>query len=185
MPSYLGRIIKIAYGEQVIFQLVISSDIINTYLPYVLHAFPTPITITDRIKRDFIYSKPMIFTSRSQLSGEMQNLSSFVSEADFFEQLLPKQMSMVRCNMVILGDRIILARIPQTYKLPYYLLCKHITLTDHSVDIRFAGEFWRDDDEGFRLNNNSGTYRPSKTLVESTVALFNHLFPFLEVQGLS
>ncbi|CAF3550276.1 unnamed protein product [Rotaria socialis] len=127
----------------------------------------------------------MTAVSRSQLNREMQNLSPIASEAEFFQQLLPEQTDMARCNIVILGDCIIFARIPQSYKIPYYLLCKHITLADHSTDVRFAGELWHDENANFQLNNNSGTYRPSKILVESAIALFKHLFPFLEVRGLS
>ncbi|CAF3729415.1 unnamed protein product [Rotaria socialis] len=184
-PSYLGRIINIVCGELSIFQLNISSHITGTYLPDILPSFPAPLTATDRMKRDFVYSESMTAVSRSQLNREMQNLSPIASEAEFFQQLLPEQTDMARCNIVILGDCIIFARIPQSYKIPYYLLCKHITLADHSTDVRFAGELWHDENANFQLNNNSGTYRPSKILVESAIALFKHLFPFLEVRGLS
>ncbi|CAF3350928.1 unnamed protein product [Rotaria socialis] len=182
---YLSQIINTVYGELSIFQLNISSHIIDMYLPDILLPFPASIKVTDRMKRDLLYLKSMMAVLHSQVNREMRNLSSIVPEAEFFQQLLPEQTDMARCNIVILGDRIIFARIPRTYRVTYYLLCKHITLADCSSDVRFAGELWHDENANFQLNNNSGTYRPSKILVESAIALFKHLFPFLEVRGVS
>lgn len=184
-PSYFGRIINTAYGEVLIFHLMIPTHIIDTYLPDLLPAYPEPLKISDRIKSNWVYSAPMLTAARSQLNDEMENLSSLLSEVDLLEQLLPKQMNLIRCNMVILNDRIILARISQTYKIPYYLLLKHITLANRSTHTRFAGELWRGENDSFYINNNSGTYRPPNELIESTVSLFDHLFPFLNVQGFS
>ncbi|CAF4810865.1 unnamed protein product, partial [Rotaria magnacalcarata] len=181
---YLSRIINTVYGEFSIFQLNISSNIIDMYLPDILSPLPASITVTDRMKRYLLYLKSMVAALHSQVNREMRNLSSIVPEAEFFQQLLPEQTDMARCNIVILGDRIIFARIPQTYRVTYYLLCKHIALADCSADVRFAGQLWRDD-ESFLLNNDSGTYRPSIILVESAIALFKRLFPFLEIRGVS
>jgi hypothetical protein len=48
----------------------------------------------------------------------------------------------------------------------------------------FAGELWYDENNGFQLNNNSGTYRPPDALINQTIELFNHLTPQLKFKGI-
>jgi hypothetical protein len=61
----------------------------------------------------------------------------------------------LRSNLVTFGDHFILARIHHIHKLPYYVLCKQITLA----------------------------YRSLSILIEPTVALFDRLISTLQVKS--
>ncbi|CAF1544209.1 unnamed protein product, partial [Rotaria sp. Silwood1] len=43
-------------------------------------------------------------------------------------------------------NSLVFARIPRIRHISYHLLCKHITLSNRSTNVRFAGEFWIDQD---------------------------------------
>ncbi|CAF1638644.1 unnamed protein product, partial [Adineta ricciae] len=51
--------------------------------------------------------------------------------------------------------------------------------------VRFAGEFWRDENNAFWLNNNSGTYQPADVLLDTVIQLFRRLTPHLKFQATS
>ncbi len=58
-------------------------------------------------------------------------------------------------------------------------------LSDRAKEVRFAGELWYDEENCFRLNNSSGTYRPADKMIKQCVELFDHLAPKLAFQGIS
>jgi hypothetical protein len=103
--------------------------------------------------------------------------------SDVLEELLTENDPTIRYNFVIMDDCLIFARVAHLHHVPYYILGKHISLSNRSRDVRFAGELWYDKDNGFQLNNNSGTYRPSQGLIVKTVDLFNYLTPELQFTG--
>jgi hypothetical protein len=183
-PSSFGHFTETIFDEYPIYKFHIPLTIIDNYLPNKLTAFPS-VTWTNMAKHHFFYSKPIIFASRSQLSGDTEPLPSTVSLDNLLEELLSKNDSALRYNFVIMGDCLIFARIPRHRHVSYHLLCKHVTLSNRSTDVRFAGELWRDENYYFRLNNNSGTYWPSDLLIEQTVKLFNQLTPSLQFEGIS
>ncbi|CAF4051724.1 unnamed protein product, partial [Rotaria sordida] len=182
LPSRFGQFTQSIFDEYSIYTFNISSDIIERYLPNKLDAFVSR-TLINLAKNYFFYSKPIIFASRSQLSSNVEQLSDLISLKDFLEDLLSKNDSTLRYNFVITDNCLIFSRIPRMHHITYHLLCKHITLSNRSTNVRFAGEFWRDDDGQFRLNNNSGTYRPSDRLIRQAVKIFNHFIPELKFQG--
>ncbi|CAF1459439.1 unnamed protein product [Rotaria sordida] len=184
LPSRFGQFTQSIFDEYSIYTFNISSDIIERYLPNKLDAFVSR-TLINLAKNYFFYSKPIIFASRSQLSSNVEQLSDLISLKDFLEDLLSKNDSTLRYNFVITDNCLIFSRIPRMHHITYHLLCKHITLSNRSTNVRFAGEFWRDDDGQFRLNNNSGTYRPSDRLIRQAVKIFNHFIPELKFQGIT
>lgn len=185
VPSSIGRLTAKIYGEQPMYQFDISSTIINNYLPCSLHSFAAGSSLKKQIQRDFVFSAPVISAVWSQLSDNFEYLYSFVSMSDFFSQLLSNKDSLIRYNFVILNDCFVLTRVPHTHQLSYVLLGKHFTLAAQSTDVRFAGELWRDEQNNFCFNNNSGTYAPPKELINKVMELFNELVPSLQFIGMS
>ncbi|UJR07460.1 hypothetical protein I4U23_011749 [Adineta vaga] len=174
IPSSFGNITASVFDQYPIYEFKLSSDIIDEYLPNKLTAFPTK-SWTNLSKRHFFYSKPIIYATRCQISKTSEALPSKFSLSDLLNDLLCENNSKIRYNFVIVGDTLIFARVPRHHHVTYHLLCKHISLAKRSTDVRFAGEFWRDEISRFRLNNNSGTYQPSTKLLKTTIQLFNSI----------
>jgi len=182
LPSRFGHITESIFDEYPIYKFNLPSTIVDKYLPTKLIAFQSK-TWINRTKHHFFYSKPIIFASRCQISKTSEQLSSEISLTDLLKDLLSKTGSTSRYNFVIVGDCLIFARVPRHRHVSYHILCKHITLCNRSTDVRFAGELRCDENNCFQLNNNSGTYRPSNTLIKPTVQLFDQLTPSLQFQG--
>ena len=182
LPSSFGHLTESLFDQYPIYELKFSSSIIDEYLPRPLTAFSAK-SWKNRSKRHFFYSKPIIFATRYQLSNTNEPFSSNFSFSDLLNELLSENNSKLRYNFVITGDRMILARVAPLHHLSYRLLCKHISLANRSADVRFAGELWRDEKHQFRLNNNSGTYRPANQLIEQATELLN-LLTSLQFKGI-
>jgi hypothetical protein len=183
LPSTFGHLTESLFDQYPVYELKFSSSsIINEYLPDKLAAFSIK-SWKNRSKHHFFYSKPIIYATRCQLSNTNEPLSSTFSFSDLLKELLSENNSKLRYNFVIMGDRIILARVAPLHHLSYRLLCKHISLANRSADVRFAGELWRDEKHQFRLNNNSGTYRPVNELIKQATQLLN-LLTSLQFEGI-
>jgi hypothetical protein len=183
-PSLFGKLTATIFDEYPIYIYKISSELIKNYLPDKLVAFAET-SLTNLAKREFFYSKPIIFASRSQISDQFEELSHSITIEDLLENFLSKTNEIIRYNFVITGNCLILVKIAHVRHFSYHLLCKHITLSNRSDDVRFAGELWRDEKNIFRFNNNSGTYRPLNILIEKVNQVFNQLTPHLQFQGIS
>lgn len=184
IPSSFGKLTSTIFDEYPLYKCEISSEIINNYLPDKLVAF-AEISTKNFAKQKFFYSKPIIFASRSQLSDQCEELSDSIKLDDLLEELLSKTNEIKRYNFIITGNNLIFVRIAHVRHLSYHILCKHITLSNRSDDVRFAGELWIDQNNIYYLNNNSGTYRPSNNLIDQTIQLFNQLTPRLHFKGIS
>lgn len=184
-PSLFGKITSKVFDEYPIYICDISSDLIDNYLPDKLNAFDS-LSVKNFAKKEFFYSRPIIFATHSQLSNQFEDLSNEITLENLIENLLLNSNNINRrYNFVIVGNKLIFIEISHAHHVTYHLLCKHISLSNRSNDVRFAGEFWLDDNCSFKLNNNSGTYRPKDNLIEKTILLFNQLTPKLKFQGLS
>jgi hypothetical protein len=183
-PSLFGKVTSTIFDEYPVYKCRISSEMLNNYLPEKLSSFAAK-SLKNLAKREFFYSKPIIFASRSQLCDQFEELSCSITLEDLLDELLSETNNIIRYNFVITGDYLIFVKIAHTRHASYHILCKHITLSNRGEDVRFAGELWRDENNLFKLNNNSGTYRPSNILINNTVQLFNELTPKLNFQGVS
>ncbi|CAF1308737.1 unnamed protein product [Adineta ricciae] len=172
VPSSFGHFTEKLFDEYPIYEVKLPATTIDEYLPTKLPAFAAK-SWKNMSKRHFFYSKPIVYATRCQISNDSEPLPSKLSLSNLLEDLLLENTSKIRYNFVIIGDALIFARVPRHRHISYHLLCKHISLANRSTDVRFAGEFWRDEESYFRLNNNSGTYRPSNGLLQSTIKLFN------------
>lgn len=183
-PSSFGKLTSKIFDEYPLYICELSSEIVNNYLPDKLGAFDS-LSYKNLIKKEFFYSRPIIFACYSQLSDKFEELSNEIKLEDLLENLLSKTNNIRRYNFIITGNKLIFISICHVYHITFQILCKHISLSNYSNDVRFAGEFWLDENKIFRLNNNSGTYRPSNDLIEKTILLFNQLTPRLKFQGIS
>ncbi|CAF0943859.1 unnamed protein product [Didymodactylos carnosus] len=181
-PSYFGRITQKVWGTHSIIEIVQNKINLDSYLPNSLQAFRIP-TLKDKTKKYFFYSKPIIWTSRSQIQ-EKRHILSDQNVSDIFTYVqTDTTIKSNRYSFVILSDRIIIARVPETYKFTYHILSKHITLSNRSLDVRFAGEIWKDENNKIYINNNSGTYRPPNDLIELATAYLNRIFSNMNIEG--
>ncbi|UJR15153.1 hypothetical protein I4U23_002116 [Adineta vaga] len=170
------------YNDYIAYKYEITSEIINKYLPDKLPPFAS-ITPRNIAKRTVVYLTPLLLVSRPQIIDHCKQLSNSITLEDLLEQLLIKQDPNFRYNLVITGNSIYFIETPHSHHLSHHLFCKHATLCNNSKDVRFAGEFWFDENKEFRLNNNSGTYRPLDILLENTIQLFQQLTPRLQFRG--
>jgi hypothetical protein len=183
-PSSFGKLTSKIFAEYPIYKCEISSELINNYLPNKLIPFER-ISLINLAKRDFFYSKPILYVSQSQINDDYEELSKTLQLEDILEELLKETNQITRYNFVITGNSLILVRIAHLRHFSYHLHGKHITLCNRSNDVRFAGEFWCDENKKFLFNNNSGTYRPSDLLIDNACQFFNQLIPRLQFQGIS
>ncbi|CAF1213511.1 unnamed protein product [Adineta steineri] len=183
LPSSFGHVTEKLFDEYPIYKFNLPSTLVNTYLPLKLKSFSSS-TWKNASKRHFFYSKPIIYASRCQISKTTEQLSSQISLTDLLQELFIENNSKIRYNFVITGNYLIFARIPRHYHVTYHILCKHITLANRSIDVRFAGELWKDEQDHFHLNNNSGTYRPQNRLIPQAIQLFDQLTPSLQFKGM-
>jgi hypothetical protein len=137
LPSYFGQLVEDIFDENPLYKFKIPSNIINNYLPNKLPAF-TSLKWKNLAKRYSIYSKPSVYTSRLKLSSNVEQLSKSLSLSDVLEELLTENDSSSRYNFVILNDCLIFIRVARLRDFPYYLFCKHITLSNRSTDVRFC-----------------------------------------------
>ena len=173
-----------AFNDYVAYKYDISSELINKYLPDKLPPFVS-MTPKNIAKRTIVYLTPLILTSQSQIIDNWEQLPYSTTIEDLLEQLLSKHDSKFRYNFVLTGSSFSIVQTPQSHNLLHCLFCKHATLCNNSKDVRFAGEFWRDENNAFWLNNNSGTYQPADVLLDSVIRLFRQLTPHLKFQATS
>ncbi|KAG0419133.1 hypothetical protein DMUE_6380, partial [Dictyocoela muelleri] len=151
-PSRFGQFTESIFDEYPIYKYSIPPELINEYLPSQLQSFADR-TLKNVAKHYFFYSKFVIIASRSQLNDNFQCLSHSMCLSDLLKDLLKENISNKRFNFVLTGNSLMFVRIPRTRHISFHLLCKHLILTNRSNDIRFAGEFWKDDNHVFRLND--------------------------------
>lgn len=167
-----------AIKQYVIHEYEIPAQLINDYLPEPLKAFPS-CTWRDHSKR-ILCAVAIHVTApicRHQHHDDLEAPASTSTSFQFLKPFLSTSQANIRYNFVILGDRLIFARLPSQQQTVYYLLTKHMSLANKSTDVRFAGEMWCDECGRWRINNSSGTYRPSDKMLECMIQLFGKLNP--------
>ena len=170
-------------GENPVFQYHISPFIVDSLLPN-----PLKIVLMGALRNELRINLhfPLIAHScRSELRDSPEQPLQFTSLSILLQQLLPRLNPQLQYNFVLLNDRLVFARVPNTRLSLQSLLCKHILLANRSNDVRFAGEMWRDQNDRIVLNNKSGTYQPSTANVQQAVQLLQQLAPRLKIGGRS
>ncbi|CAF0918103.1 unnamed protein product [Adineta steineri] len=181
----IGKLSSIIFNDYTLYKCEINNNLINNYLQDKLLPFEN-VSWKNSIKNNVFHSKPIKYHCDSRLNNNnLKELSNSITFEELLLNLLKNENKKnLRYNFVITGNYLSFMEIPHRHEISYYLLSKHISLSDRSNDVRFAGEFWCDEKNLFKLNNNSGTYTPSNDLIQQTIQLFNQLTPQLHFQGL-
>lgn len=186
VPSFLGDMISRIWGRHTIYEMDLSDkkDRITQAFEDMdlekLHPFPdeNPSFLT-KLKRDYFFSQPMIDFLHRHIMGHADTL--YLNTQDLFEHLKSTQGE--RLNYVILEDKVIVARVKVNgessgvhQKAADWALSKHALLASRQ-EVLCSGEMWYDENaDRFKMNSDSGTYKPSEEHVQVAVDLANEIF---------
>lgn len=182
-PSKFGAILRLLWGPHSLFEVPMEVSDVTAALPDVLDAFPdqSPSFMT-RVKRDFLFSKPVVKLIRSQLASQATRFEG-VTQNDLFDMLRADSEGFPnRYNLVLMGDRVLVMKIGIQMKTVDWILSKHVLISGYSPDVRFAGEIWKDANGVIWVNRNSGTYKPSDKMLQAIVPLLQKKFPGVRIE---
>ncbi|MFN4173941.1 MAG: hypothetical protein ACK4HV_02410, partial [Parachlamydiaceae bacterium] len=135
-------------------------------------------SLATRVKRDFLFSKPMINLLRRHIMGSIDTL--YLDTNDLFNHL--KSTDGEKLNYVILGDKVVLAKVKANEvqegarKLADWALSKHALIAGRKA-VYCSGELWYEKSKGrFMANKDSGTYMPDDERLKIAVDLINRIF---------
>lgn len=184
VPSCLGNAISRIWGRHTLYEVDLSDKKAEISQAFQDHAKLRPFpqekpSWATRLKRDFFFSRPMINFLRRHMMGHMDTLH--LNTLDLFNHLKSTQGE--RLNYVILEDKVVLARVSANVKregvhrkLADWALSKHALLAGREA-VHCSGELWYDNvKERFMVNEDSGTYMPSKEHVKVAADLVNQIF---------
>lgn len=191
VPSFIGNAAARIWGRHTIYEVDLSdkrAEITQAFqqlsqgptgMSVKLHPFPQKKpNLSTRIKRDFLFSGPMIRFLRRHMMGRVDTF--YLNTQNLFQHL--KSNNGERFNYVLLDDKVVLARIQVSKtdeahkKNADWALCKHALLSARQ-DVNCSGEVWYDPQEGtYMMNRDSGTYQPSPEHLNATVGLANYIF---------
>lgn len=181
-PGKFGILFRWLWGPHAFFEVKNKSNI-DELLPTTLKAYEgKKKTLFNYLKQYVLFSKPMISFIRRHLCKD-QVVFEKISEKDLYNmirthtELIPNKY-----NLVITKDGISIIKIDIQYSTVDWVLSKHVLLSGYSKDVRFAGEFWKDVNGVFHINNNSGTYMPNKNTLEPTQKILKELFPNIKIE---
>ena len=189
-PHMFGALVRKIFGSHTLFKIIPDQEQIdvNTYLPETLKAFPVenPDLFT-RIKKTFLFSRPVVMTLRKQLAALWDDHGLFSVGP------LASMMSIHTTdephpyNIVITGTHLVgMHNNPfLNLKIVDWLLSKHVLISGYDDDVRFAGEAWmehREDGLLLHLTNNSGTYKPTDEHLAQAGQFISAALPGLNVQ---
>lgn len=186
VPSFIGSAVASIWGRHTIFEVhladkkeQIAERFKKESLPK-LKPFPqAKPSFTTKVKRDILFSKPMINFLRRHMMGNVDTL--YLNTQDLFSHL--KSTEGERLNYVIFEDKAVFARVNANGKKEEALrktadwaLSKHALLAGRE-DVLCSGELWYDKARGrFMMNKDSGTYMPHENHLKVTVELANEIF---------
>ncbi len=179
-PSRFGTLLGLLWGPHSLFEIPLNKADVDALLPDKLKSFPqTNPTLVTRIKKNFLFSKPVVSLIRSQIAPDYSRFKG-VNEKNLFDMLRTDSVEHPnRYNFVLTGDRLIIMKISIKMKYVDWILSKHVLMADYSKDVRFAGEFWKGEDGKLHFSPNSGTYQPKNELLPQMAEILKRAFPNL------
>jgi hypothetical protein len=177
-PSKLGVLLRTAWGSHQLFQVQQSRVPVDKFLPETLTAYPqqNPGLMT-RLKKNFLFSKPVVSRLRAGLASEFQDLGK-KGERHLHDLLQTHtDANPNKYNIVITGKGVTVARVQVRHKFVDWILTKHVLISGYDPDVRFAGEIWKDEHGVIHLNNDSGTYRPTPEQLQRAKEYLEAVFP--------
>ncbi len=185
-PTKLAAALRQQWGDHPIFEAKLDPAIANISaaefadLRTALKAYPGKLDAVSKLKRYVLFSKPVIKTVRYQMAAKMDSLGRLPGPTlvDMF-QVGPVEDPFLY-NVVITATSARMTRLENRTEKDVdkanWVLAKHVLLSGYDPDVRYAGEIWVEDTPSgrvLRLNDNSGTYKPSPQRA-ATAARFLH-----------
>lgn len=179
-PSRVGAMIGSYIGDHPIFEAIPDPANVDldspdfTELNAALPAYPGRLDVGTKLKKYLLFAPTPVRVIRSQLAQDMQSMGMHSGHTlTSMLQLGPPQDPFLY-NAVLSGGALRVARLENRTEKDRgranWLLAKHVLIAGYDPDVRFAGEFWVSEENGQRtvhLNNNSGTYKPSRSQAEA------------------
>ncbi len=162
-------------GPHVIFELRGKPADIDTLLPDKLTAFARSGSDWKTLLKKHVLFNP---TMVKWVRGRLADPKKWSSMGDLDGgQIRDALQTGVKYNYVICGDKIFIGSIFGKNPKWDNWLSKHVLIAGYDKDVRYAGEFWKDDVGTIHFSNNSGTYRPdAKFLPNVEAVLRKHVF---------
>jgi CYTH domain len=190
----VGRFTKVAVllhqqvGEHPIFEARLDSahvDINGTDFPELrsaLKAYPGKLDATSKLKRYVLFSRPVVKAVRYQLAAKMDSLGRLPGPVLVEMFQTGSTGNPFLYNVVITGTSARMTRLENRTDKDVgkanWVLAKHVLLSGYDPDVRYAGEIWVEDTKTGRvlhLNDNSGTYKPSRNKAEAAARFLQQL----------
>jgi hypothetical protein len=187
-PTKLAAMLRVRWGGHPIFEAKLDSRIVDVNGPDFsdlctpLQAYPGKLDAVSKIKRYVLFSKPVIKTIRYQMAVEMDSLGRLPGPTmvDMFQVGTDDKPFLY--NVVITATSARMCRLEnRTAKDMHkanWVLAKHVLLSGYDPDVRYAGEIWVHSTPGgrtLRINNNSGTYKPSLLQADAAARFLHQL----------
>jgi hypothetical protein len=177
-PSRIGLYGRFIWGPHVFFEIKQDEDQINQLLPNKLKEYEAKKnSLFNSLKKNVLFSKPVINFIRNNLIHEKEIITN-CTEKELYNMIRTDTDNRPhKYNLVITNNTISVIKIGIKYKAIDWILSKHVLLSGYSNEVRFAGEFWKEEDGCIYFNNNSGTYAPNKKTVDNAETLLQNIFP--------
>lgn len=187
-PTKLAAVLRQQFGDHPIFEATLDPKIADihsaefTALRGVLKAYPGKLDGASKLKRYLLFSRPVVKAVRYQMAAKMDSLGSLPGPAlvDMFQAGPPDKPFLY--NVVITGTAARMGRLEnrtdKDVDKANWVLAKHVLLSGYDRDVRYAGEIWVEDTTDgrvLRINNNSGTYKPSQDRAEAAARFLQQL----------
>jgi hypothetical protein len=187
-PTKFAALLRLKWGGHPIFEAKLDCAVVDVNGPDFpelqapLQAYPGQLDAVAKLKRYVLFSKPVIKVIRYQMAVQMDSLGRLPGPTmvDMFQAGTDDKPFLY--NVVITGTSARMCRLEnRTQKDVHkanWVLAKHVLLSGYDPDVRYAGEIWVHDSPGgrvLRINNNSGTYKPSTAQAEAATRFLQQL----------
>lgn len=170
--------IRAVDGGHPIYEIQAPIKDLDTLLPKSLTAFANnKPTLKNKIRQNVIFNPIVVNAVRWGLTGRSETKDA----GDLLKEIPPN----IKYNYVIYGPEndkeggIVIGRVEVKIPKVDDILSKHRVLAGKHKDVRYSGEFWKDENGVIHFSNNSGTYQPLSTYIEngSVENVLRQLFP--------
>ena len=188
-PSWIGARLSNIFGEKSIFVARPSLPMDDPELINQLPAYPGKLDLMTKIKRYFLFSKPVIWMMRRHLSRDTDFLGVAPARAAVDMLREGKNGERFIYNLVAVRnndgmEEIRLTRLEnqsgQDNRFINWIMAKHVLIAGYHPNVPYACEVWveRDENQMLRIgmNRNSGTYQPTEPRMLAFADYVHRLF---------
>ena len=184
-PSKIGLGVRMLCGPHAFYEMQHSNEEIERLLPIKLKEYSGKKKgLFTYLKKNVLFSKNVVSFIRKHLANTKESFSNS-TEKDLYNMIRTDSKNIPnKYNLIITSKSIYVIKIGIKYKLVDWVLSKHVLLSGYSDDVRFAGEFWKNEEGVIHFNNNSGTYMPDSSTVPYAQAILEQAFPNTNIKNM-